>query len=92
MKNNIFGKPLTSREVEIIDWLSYGHSNPEIAKMMNLSQDTVRTHVRNIGAKLGTHGRSGIVGAAFRKGILTVPTGQPGDSYGFVSALQPVRT
>jgi LuxR family maltose regulon positive regulatory protein len=50
-------EPLSERELEVLRFLNTNLSTPEIAREMILAPTTVRTHVRNIYAKLGTHGR-----------------------------------
>ena len=49
--------PLSERELEVLRFLNTNLSTPEIAREMVLAPSTIRTHVRNIYAKLGTHGR-----------------------------------
>jgi len=49
--------PLSERELEVLRFLNTNLSTPEIAREMILAPSTVRTHVRNIYVKLGTHGR-----------------------------------
>jgi len=44
---------LTARELSILDLISAGDSNREIAEKLFLSRETVRWHVRNLYAKLG---------------------------------------
>jgi DNA-binding NarL/FixJ family response regulator len=48
---------LTEREREIIDKLSSGMTNKEIGKRLGISDKTVKTHLKNIFAKLGIHRR-----------------------------------
>lgn len=43
---------LTERERELLDLIARGHTNPEIANLLYLSEKTVRNHVSNIFAKL----------------------------------------
>ncbi len=45
-------KDLTSREKEVLDWLSKGLTYQEIADKMFLSIETIRTHIRNMYEKL----------------------------------------
>lgn len=47
------GQTLSPREVEILRLVAAGHSNPEIAEVLVISVNTVKTHVRNLLAKLG---------------------------------------
>lgn len=46
---------LTTREVEILRCCAAGLTQPAIARRLVLSPHTVRTHVRNLLAKLGLH-------------------------------------
>ena len=50
-------QPLTRRELEILDWISHGKSDAEIAKTINRSIFTVNNHVKNILTKLGAENR-----------------------------------
>ena len=49
---------LTQREVEILQHLSRGYQNKEIASLLNIGFDTVRTHLRNIYEKLHVNSRT----------------------------------
>jgi len=49
---------LTDREKEILDFLSKGFSNKEIAEKMTISVATVRTHLRHIYEKVHVRSRS----------------------------------
>jgi two-component system nitrate/nitrite response regulator NarL len=48
---------LTSRELEVLELLSAGRASEDIATALNISRNTVRTHVQGILAKLGVHSR-----------------------------------
>jgi DNA-binding CsgD family transcriptional regulator len=74
---------LSEREVEVVHYLSYGLTNAEIADMLYLSRHTVKAHLQRIAAKMGVGDRAGIVGLAFRSGILAVSVDeQPVSEYG----------
>jgi len=60
---------LTAREHEILELLARGRSGADIAKALNIAPLTVRTHVRNIMAKLGVHSRLEAVAFAQKHGI-----------------------
>lgn len=57
--------PLTRREEEIIQWVAKGYRNREIAEILFLSAETVRTHIRNIYAKLQANSRMEAVNKYF---------------------------
>lgn len=49
--------PLTAREVEIMKWVQEGKTNWEIAKILRVSLNTVKFHMKNIMTKFGTENR-----------------------------------
>lgn len=71
----LLGKPLSARELQVVELLADGLSNVEIGERLFLSELTVKAHLRRIGFKLGIGDRTGIVGTAFRSGLLKVPVG-----------------
>ncbi len=59
---------LTPREREVLELMIEGiTSNRKLAKRLNLSENTVKFHIRNILDKLRLHDRAQIVGYALRK-------------------------
>jgi DNA-binding NarL/FixJ family response regulator len=48
---------MTQREGEVIELIGAGMSNKEIATQLNISTDTVKSHVRNVMEKLALHTR-----------------------------------
>lgn len=48
---------LTKREIEVVDLIGYGYSNGDIAKILFISEHTVKDHTKNIYRKLGVHSR-----------------------------------
>ena len=48
---------LTERELEVADLISRGYSNRDIAKMLFISEYTVKDHTKNIYRKLNIHSR-----------------------------------
>ncbi len=61
---------LTGREREILQLLAEGHSNPEIAKCLHLSAQTIATHRKKIMKKLHLHRITDLVRYAIRNGII----------------------
>ena len=52
--------PVTSREKQVVGYIGKGYSNKEIANELNLSVDTVKSHVHNILEKLSLENRTQI--------------------------------
>ena len=62
--------PLTSREREVLQLISEGHTNNEIAEILNLSQKTVESHRGNIMKKLDLHNVAELTKYAVQSGII----------------------
>jgi len=63
---------LSPRETEIVHLLAYEYSTKQIAHLLYVSFDTIKTHRKNIQYKLGAKNVAGIVRVAFQSGILMV--------------------
>lgn len=61
---------LTSREKEILTELSRGNSYKMIAAQLNISLDTVRTHIKNIYEKLHVHSQTEAVSKAINEKLV----------------------
>jgi DNA-binding NarL/FixJ family response regulator len=68
---------LTGREAEVLHLLAHGLSNKEIARTLQVGEDTVKTHVSHIFAKLGVQSRIQAVLSAMRLGLISSEQGQP---------------
>jgi DNA-binding NarL/FixJ family response regulator len=66
-------KPLTPRELEVLQYVAHGLSNREIAEELGVSVRTVTTHVRNILDKLHLANRTQAALYAIEKGIAPPP-------------------
>ena len=49
---------LTNREKEVFDLLVLNNTTKDIAKILMISEKTVRNHISNVIQKLGVNGRS----------------------------------
>jgi LuxR family maltose regulon positive regulatory protein len=63
-------EPLSDREIEVLQLISEGLTNQEIASRLFLSLNTVKVHTRNINGKLGVHTRTQAVAMGRALGIL----------------------
>lgn len=61
---------LTPRQTEVLQCLSEGKSNLEVAHALNISEGTVKAHVKAILAKLNARDRTQALMIAFRRGLL----------------------
>ena len=61
---------VTPREVEILELVSQGLRDKEIAEAIGISENTVYVHMKNILAKLGARDRTAAVRAAVHRGII----------------------
>ncbi len=51
------GEALSEREAEVVEWLKEGKSNWEVAQLMEISEDTVKYHMKSIMRKLNVVNR-----------------------------------
>lgn len=58
---------LTKREMELLGLLSKGYRYKEIADQLFISQDTVRTHIRNIYVKLHVNSKIEAINKVFKQ-------------------------
>lgn len=67
------GEVLSEREREIVRLLVLGEANKEIASALGITEQTVKSHVKNILAKLQVRDRTEAVTVALRRGIVHLP-------------------
>lgn len=65
-----FSGNLTERELEVLESLSKGYSDKEIANMLGIATTTVKNHVRNLREKMGAKNRTQAVNIARETGVL----------------------
>ena len=63
---------LTPREVQVMELVSEGRRNKEIAVLLGISEETVQVHLKNIFAKLKVGERTAAVNVAIRRGIVHI--------------------
>lgn len=68
---------LTLRERQVLDCLASGAGRSEVAARLNISVNTVRTHMQNIMTKLGAHSTLEAI-AMVRRRSQSHPGGRPG--------------
>ncbi len=60
---------LTPRELDVLELVAAGFSTAEIARVLWITEDTVRTHVKRTLHRLGARTRAHAVAIAFRDGL-----------------------
>ena len=60
----------TAREIDVLELISDGLGNREIAERLFLSEETVKSHIRSILAKLQARSRAHAVALGLRGGLI----------------------
>ena len=63
---------LTKREREVFKLLVENKTTSDIAKILEISEKTVRNHISNVMQKLGVKGRAGAVVELLKLGEITL--------------------
>jgi DNA-binding NarL/FixJ family response regulator len=61
---------LTPREVDVLRLVAKGNANKEIGAQLSLTEETVKSHIRNILAKLEANDRTHAVAIGVKRGII----------------------
>ena len=61
---------LSLREIQVLRQVAHGNANREIAEILNVTEGTVKAHMKSIIAKLGAKDRTHAVLLAIRRGFL----------------------
>jgi len=64
--------PLTYREGQILNYIADGNTNKQIARFLNISEQTIKNHVSAILRKLNANDRAHAVVVAIRRGLISV--------------------
>jgi DNA-binding NarL/FixJ family response regulator len=70
LARHVLDKDLTDRELEILKKVAGGTSNKEIATSLGLTEPTVKSHLKNVMAKLGANDRTHAVMIAIKRGLM----------------------
>lgn len=72
LSENLFQEELTPTETRILSEIVEGKANKEIAYELHVSENTVKTHVKNVFAKLGVSDRTTAATLAIKRGLVRV--------------------
>lgn len=61
---------LSAREIDVLQRIAQGNSNRRVATQLAISEDTVKTHMKNIMSKLGANDRTHAVMIALKRGMI----------------------
>jgi DNA-binding NarL/FixJ family response regulator len=61
---------LTDREIEVLRQVAAGNANKVIAEHLEISEETVKAHMKNILSKLSANDRTHAVTIALKRGII----------------------
>lgn len=61
---------LSAREIDVLRQIAAGNSNKQIAALLSIAEETVKSHITNILAKLGANDRTHAVTTALKRGII----------------------
>lgn len=64
--------PLSPREIDILALVATGKANKVVARELDVSEQTVKAHLRTIFQKLGVQDRTQAVTTALRRGIISL--------------------
>jgi DNA-binding NarL/FixJ family response regulator len=63
---------LTTREIEVLRLVASGHANKVISARLSINEETTKSHIKNILAKLGAKDRTHAVSLGLKRGIISL--------------------
>ena len=75
--------PLTQRETQILNYIADGNTNKQIARILNISEQTIKNHVSAILRKLNANDRAHAVFLAIRQGWISLEEEVASLTYGY---------
>jgi len=76
MADSLTQPVLTPREGDVLALVNRGHNNKEVARSLEISVGTVKSHMRGIMAKLGARCRTEALWIASQRGLIARSAGQ----------------
>lgn len=70
LAEHLGSEKLSERELQVLKQIALGKRNKEIGSALNIAEDTVKMHVKNVFEKLQVSDRTEAVTVALRRGIL----------------------
>jgi DNA-binding CsgD family transcriptional regulator len=71
---------ITARERQVLALVADGYSTAEIARVLWITEDTVRTHIKRMLVRLEARTRAHLIAIAFREGLWAAPHRNGGDA------------
>ena len=63
---------LTGREIQVLQLVGSGYANKAISAKLDINEETTKTHIKNILAKLGARDRTHAVSLGLKRGIISL--------------------
>ena len=63
---------LTEREIQVLREVAAGNANKMVAQLLNVSEETIKAHMKSILSKLGANDRTHAVTIALKRGIIEI--------------------
>ena len=64
--------PLTNKETQVLQQITNGNSNKQIAQLMGTSEQTIKNQISSVLRKLNANDRTHAVVLAFQRGLITL--------------------
>jgi DNA-binding NarL/FixJ family response regulator len=72
MAKHVADASLTSREIQVLKLVASGYANKTISAELAINEETTKTHLKNILAKLGARDRTHAVALGLKRGIISL--------------------
>src|SRR5580693_3636295 len=63
---------LTARELDVLKLVASGYANKAISAHLDINEETTKTHIKNVLAKLGARDRTHAVSLGLKRGIISL--------------------